>query len=58
VCQNLYLGCEAVGVGMCAVAAYDQDLMDKLIMLDGIDEFVIYMGVVGKMRENSEQKNK
>lgn len=58
VCQNLYLGCEAIGAGMCAVAAYDQDLMDKLLMLDGIDEFVIYMGVVGKMRGNSEQKNK
>lgn len=52
VCQNLYLGCEAIGAGMCAVAAYDQDLMDKLLMLDGIDEFVIYMGVVGKMKGN------
>ncbi len=58
VCQNLYLGCEAIGAGVCAVAAYDQELMDKLLMLDGIDEFVIYMGVVGKMRENSEHKNK
>ena len=25
VCQNLYLACEAIGAGTCAVAAYDQD---------------------------------
>lgn len=47
VCQNLYLGCEAVGAGTCAVAAYDQEAMDELIGLDGHDEFVIYLAPVG-----------
>ena len=49
VCQNLYLACEAIGAGTCAVAAYDQEGMDRLIGLDGEDEFVIYLAPVGKV---------
>jgi SagB-type dehydrogenase family enzyme len=49
VCQNLYLACEAIGAGTCAVAAYDQELMDQLLRVDGKDEFVIYLAPVGKM---------
>ncbi|MFO7618208.1 MAG: SagB/ThcOx family dehydrogenase [Thermoplasmata archaeon] len=48
VCQNLYLACEAIGCGTCAVAAYDQEAMDELLGLDGDDEFVIYVAPVGK----------
>ena len=48
VCQNLYLACEAVGCGTCAVAAYNQELMDKLLVLDGQDEFTLYLAPVGK----------
>jgi SagB-type dehydrogenase family enzyme len=48
-CQNLYLACEQIGAGTCAVAAYDQDLIDQLLKLDGKDEFVIYMAAVGKV---------
>jgi SagB-type dehydrogenase family enzyme len=50
VCQNLYLACEAIGAGTCAIAAYRQDLMDELIGTDGYDEFVIYLAPVGKVR--------
>jgi SagB-type dehydrogenase family enzyme len=49
VCQNLYLACEAIGAGTCAVAAYHQQRMDRLLRLDGEDEFVIYLAPVGKM---------
>ena len=49
VCQNLYLACEAVGAGTCAVAAYHQELMDELLRVDGNDEFVIYLAPVGKI---------
>ena len=49
VCQNLYLACEAIGAGTCAVAAYDQELMDELLRIDGKDEFIIYMAAVGKV---------
>jgi SagB-type dehydrogenase family enzyme len=50
VCQNLYLACEAVNAGTCAVAAYDQGLMDSLIGVDGTDEFVLYLAPVGKVQ--------
>jgi SagB-type dehydrogenase family enzyme len=48
VCQNLYLACAAVGAGTCAVAAYHQEGMDKLLGVDGKDEFTIYLAPVGK----------
>ena len=48
VCQNLYIACEAIGAGTCAIAAYDQELIDELLRLDGEDEFVIYLAPVGK----------
>ncbi len=48
VCQNLYLACEAIDAGTCAIAAYDQEEMDELLGLDGTDEFVIYLAPVGK----------
>ncbi len=48
VCQNLYLACTASGLGTCAIGAYDQDVMDSLLDLDGRDEFVIYIAPVGR----------
>lgn len=50
VCQNLYLGCEAISAGTCAVGVYWQDEMDALLGLDGIDEFTLYVAPVGKIR--------
>lgn len=49
VCQNLYIACEAIGAGTCAIAAYNQELMDKLVRVDGDGEFVIYLAPVGKV---------
>jgi SagB-type dehydrogenase family enzyme len=51
VCQNLYLACEAIGVGTCAVGAYNQKEMDKIIGVDGEEEFTVYTAPVGKVRE-------
>jgi len=48
VCQNLYLACEAIGAGTCAIAAYNQTLLDGMLGVDGDDEFVIYLAPVGK----------
>jgi SagB-type dehydrogenase family enzyme len=48
-CQNLYLAAESIGAGACAIAAYFQDEMDKLLGMDGEDEFVIYAAPVGKI---------
>jgi SagB-type dehydrogenase family enzyme len=50
VCQNLYLACEAIGAGTCAMAAYDQELVDSLLGIDGVEEFTIYMAPVGKVQ--------
>ena len=51
VCQNLYLACEAIGAGTCAIAAYNQTLVDVLLGVDGYEEFGIYMAPVGKVGE-------
>ena len=48
VCQNLYLACEGIGAGTCAIGAYDQKKIDDLIKVDGKDEFTIYLSPVGK----------
>jgi SagB-type dehydrogenase family enzyme len=49
ICQNLYLACEAIGAGTCAVAGYDQAPVDALLGVDGRDEFAVYLAPVGKV---------
>ena len=46
-CQNLYLACEAIGAGTCAIGAYDQESLDAFLNLDGNDEFAVYAAPVG-----------
>lgn len=48
--ENLYLACEAIDSGTCAIGAYDQDYADELLRVDGEDEFVILMAPVGKIQ--------
>lgn len=48
-CQNLYLACAAIGAGTCAIGAYDQDKMDAVLRVDGVDEFAVYGAPVGKI---------
>jgi SagB-type dehydrogenase family enzyme len=45
--QNLYLACESAGLGTCGIAAYIQEKSDRLIGVNGEDEFSIYMAPVG-----------
>ncbi len=49
VCQNLYLGCEAIGAGCCAIGAFHQEAMDDLLAVDGEEEFTCYLASVGKV---------
>jgi len=49
-CQNLYLACEAMGLGCCAVAAFDDDEVDRILGLDGREEFSIYLATVGRVK--------
>jgi SagB-type dehydrogenase family enzyme len=50
VCQNLYLAAESIGCGVCAVGAYDDDIINKLLGLDGRNKFVIYIAAAGKKK--------
>lgn len=49
-CHGLYLSVEALGLGTCAIAAYEQDEMDKLLEIDGKEEFVVYLSPVGVIK--------
>jgi SagB-type dehydrogenase family enzyme len=46
--QNLYLASTAIGAGACAIAAYDQEACDRLLGVDGEEEFTLYIGAVGR----------
>jgi SagB-type dehydrogenase family enzyme len=48
VCQNLYLAAGSVGGGVCAIAAFSDEDMSRLLGLDGEEQFVIYVATVGK----------
>lgn len=56
VCENLYLACEAVGCGTCAIGSYNQELLDELLgfapgpSADTDYEFAVYAAPVGKKK--------
>ena len=50
VCQNLYLAAEACGCGVCAIAAFDDDQLNKILNLDGESQWAIYLATFGKKR--------
>ena len=49
ICQNLYLACESIQVGTCAVVSYQQRLLDDFIGVDGDDEIALYLAPVGRV---------
>jgi SagB-type dehydrogenase family enzyme len=51
VCQNLYLSAEAIGAGVCAIAAFQDEQLNELLDLDGAEQFVVYLATVGKRAE-------
>lgn len=48
VCQNLYLAAQSVNCGTCAIAAFSDEDMNRLLELDGEEQFVIYLAALGK----------
>ena len=48
VCQNLYLSAESIDCGVCAIGVFSDDDLNRLLNVDGEDQFVIYMATVGK----------
>lgn len=47
-CQNLYLAAQAMGCGVCAIGAFDDDKLNKALGLDGVERFAVYGAAVGK----------
>lgn len=47
ICQNLYLACEAIAAGGCAVDAFDDDALNQLLGLDGKERLVLYAAALG-----------
>ncbi|NLF51512.1 MAG: SagB/ThcOx family dehydrogenase [Leptolinea sp.] len=48
VCQNLYLAGESIQCGVCAIAAYDDDLLNDALGVNGKDKMVVYAATIGK----------
>lgn len=51
VCQNLALGAEQLACGICPIAAFDDELLNQTLALDGKNQFVIYLASIGKKIE-------
>jgi SagB-type dehydrogenase family enzyme len=45
--QNMMLSAAALGLGSCCLAAYNQEACDRVLMLDGVDEYMVYGVTVG-----------
>ena len=48
--QNVMLSAAALGLGSCCIAAYNQELCDKELGVDGIDEYTVYAVPVGVVK--------
>ncbi len=51
VCQNLALGAEQTGCGICPIAAFDDEQLNATLGLDGLEMFVVYLASLGKKKE-------
>ena len=49
--QNLYLACSGLGLGCCAIAAFEDQVCSDIFGLDGEEEFVVYAIPVGTISE-------
>ena len=56
--QNLYLSAGALGLGACAIAAFQDEICSSLFGLDGTEEFIVYTAVVGTVRGEDAAREK
>ena len=56
--QNLYLACSGLGLGCCAIAAFQHEICNELFGLDGEEEFVVYAVPVGTISEKDKTSEK
>ncbi|XMB73019.1 SagB/ThcOx family dehydrogenase [Mycoplasmatota bacterium WC30] len=58
VCQNLYIASESIGLGTCAIGAFNGEACDLIFGLDGKEEFTILASPVGNVsKENAATEN-
>jgi SagB-type dehydrogenase family enzyme len=50
VCQNLYLAAEAIRCGVCAVGAFSDEAMNRILKINVNEQIVLYMATVGKKK--------
>jgi len=48
ICQNLYLAAESIQCGVCGIAAYDDDLLNAALGVNGKDTVTLYAATIGK----------
>ena len=48
VCQNLYLAAEAVGCGVCAILAFEDEGLSNFLGVDRAVQWPIYVAAVGR----------
>jgi len=53
VCGNVVLSAEALGLGCCAVAAFFDGEVNRILDVDGEDEFAYYLAGVGPVEEKA-----
>lgn len=49
--QNLYLACTGLGLGCCAIAAFEHEVCSRLLGIDGEEEYTVYTIPVGTIRD-------
>jgi SagB-type dehydrogenase family enzyme len=54
--ENLYLAAEALKLGTCGIGAFSQSICDRVLKLDGKNEFTVYVQPVGKVRDREESE--
>lgn len=48
VCQNLYLAAQTMHIKVCALGAFDDEVLNQNLGFDGENQFVVYGAGVGK----------
>lgn len=54
--QNLYLACTGLGIGCCAIVAFDDTACNKVFELDGEEEYIVYTTPVGTIRDSDKKE--
>ena len=54
--QNIMLSAAALGLGSCCIAAFSQEDCDKVLNIDGENEFTVYAVTVGAVKQKEDTK--